>query len=108
MDMLTREQIAETNLTDWRKLGQGLHARYVVRDFGTAVGFVAAVGEAGDELGHHPRVTIGDGYVDLKLISDDAIYRDDEGSEHVVEWVTQRDIDLAQGIVQISAQRRVC
>ena len=61
MDMLTGEQIAATNLTDWRKLGQGLHARYVVGDFGTGVRFVAAVGEAGDALGHHPRVTMGDG-----------------------------------------------
>jgi len=51
----------------------------MVGDFGTAVRFVAAVGEAGDALGHHPRVTMGDGYVDLKLLTDDAVYRDDEG-----------------------------
>ena len=63
MDMLTGEQIAKTDLTDWRKLGQGLHARYVVGDFGTGVRFVAAVGEAGDALGHHPRVTMGDRHV---------------------------------------------
>ena len=81
MDMLTGEQIAKTNLTDWRKLGQGLHARYVVADFGTGVRFVAAVGEAGDAVGHHPRVPMGDGYVDLKLASDDAVYRDGEGTE---------------------------
>jgi 4a-hydroxytetrahydrobiopterin dehydratase len=37
MDMLTGDQIEEANLTDWRKLGQGLHARCVVRDFGTGV-----------------------------------------------------------------------
>jgi len=47
MDMLTDKEIAEANLTDWRKLGQGLHARYVVGDFGAGVRFVAAVGEAG-------------------------------------------------------------
>ena len=35
MDMLKGEQIAEANLTDWRKLAQGLHARYVTNDFGT-------------------------------------------------------------------------
>ena len=46
MDMLKGEQIAEANLTDWRKLGQGLHARYVVDDFGAGVRFVAAVGVA--------------------------------------------------------------
>ena len=46
MDMLKGEQIAEANLTDWRKLAQGLHARYVIDDFGTGARFVAAVGEA--------------------------------------------------------------
>jgi 4a-hydroxytetrahydrobiopterin dehydratase len=107
MDMLTGDQIAEANLTDWRKLGQGLHARYVVGDFGAGVRFVVAVGEAGDAFGHHPRVTMGDGYVDLRLLSDDAVYRDDEGSEHVVEWVTQRDVDLARRVSEIAAEQAV-
>jgi 4a-hydroxytetrahydrobiopterin dehydratase len=106
MDMLTGEQIAQHNLTDWRKLGQGLHARYIVDDFGAGVRFVAAAGEAGDKLGHHPRVTMGDRYVDFKLISDNAIYRDDEGTEHVVEWVTQRDVDLARRITEIAAEQK--
>ena len=107
MDMLKGEQIAEANLTDWRKLAQGLHARYVVGDFGTGARFVAAVGEAGDALGHHPRVSIGKGYVDLKLITDDAIYRDGEGTEHVIEWVTQQDVDLARRITEIAADHKV-
>ena len=102
MDMLTGAQIAAAGLADWRKLAQGLHARYLVRDFGTGARFVAAVGEAGDELGHHPSVSIGQGHVDLKLVSDDAIYRDDEGTEHVVEWVTQQDVDLARRITEIA------
>jgi 4a-hydroxytetrahydrobiopterin dehydratase len=46
MDMLKGERIAEANLTDWRKLAQGLHARYLVDDFGAGARFVAAVGEA--------------------------------------------------------------
>jgi 4a-hydroxytetrahydrobiopterin dehydratase len=107
MDMLTGEQIAKTNLTDWRKLGQGLHARYVVDDFGAGVRFVAAVGQAGDALGHYPRVAMGDGYVDLKLLSDDAVYRDAEGIEHIVEWVTQQDIDLARRVTEIAAEQAV-
>ena len=106
MDMLKGEQIAEANLTDWRKLAQGLHARYVVDDFGAGARFVTAVGEAGDALGHHPRVSIGNGYVDLKLVTDDAIYRDDEGTEHVVEWVTQQDVDLARRITEIAADHQ--
>src|SRR5688572_3440571 len=107
MDMLKGEQIAEANLTDWRKLAQGLHARYVIDDFATAARFVTAVGEAGDALGHHPRVSMGNGYVDLKLSSADAIYRDDEGTEHVVEWVTQQDVDLARRITEIAADHEL-
>jgi 4a-hydroxytetrahydrobiopterin dehydratase len=107
MDMLRGEQIAAADLTDWRKLAQGLHARYVVDDFGTGVRFVVAVGEAGDAVGHHPRVSIGDRHVDLELISDDAIYRDDEGNEHVVEWVTQQDVDLARRITEIAVDHGV-
>jgi 4a-hydroxytetrahydrobiopterin dehydratase len=107
MDMLKGDQIAEANLTDWRKLAQGLHARYLVHDFGTGARFVAAVGEAGDALGHHPSVSIGKGYVDLKLVSADAIYRDSEGTEHVVEWVTQQDVDLARLITEIAADHKV-
>ncbi len=90
MDILTGDEIAEARLTDWRKLAQGLHARYLVADFSTGARFVAAVGEAGDALGHYPSVSLGTEYVDLELVTADAVYRDDEGTEHVVEWVTQR------------------
>ncbi len=107
MDMLKGEQIAAANLTDWRKLAQGLHARYVVDDFAAGARFVAAVGEAGDAIGHHPSVSLGRGYVDLKLVSDDAIYRDDEGTELVVEWVTQQDVDLARRITEIAADHKL-
>ena len=107
MDMLRGEAIAEANLTDWRKLAQGLHARYVTDGFGTGARFVAAIAEAGDELAHHPRVSMGKEYVDLKLVSDDAIYRDAEGTEHVVEWVTQQDVDLARRISELAAHHNV-
>ena len=107
MDMLRGEAIAKANLTDWRKLAQGLHARYVTDGFGTGARFVAAIAEAGDELAHHPRVSMGKGYVDLKLVSDDAIYRDAEGTEHVVEWVTQQDVDLARRITEIAASHEI-
>lgn len=103
--MLMGEQIAEADLTQWRKLAQGLHARFVVDGFGEGAGFVSAVGEAGNAIGHHPRVAMGPGYVDLTLVSDDAIYRDDEGGELVVQWVTQQDVDLARAITQIAADQ---
>ena len=102
MDMLTGTQITEAALTDWRKLGQGLHARYVVDDFASGARFVSAVAQAGDAAGHHPRVTMGDAYVDLVLVSDDAVHRDADGIEHVVEWVTQQDVDLARRISELA------
>lgn len=107
MDMLRDEEIAKARLTDWRKLAQGLHARYLVDDFGTGARFVAAVGEAGDALGHHPSVAIGKGYVDLKLLTDDAIYRDDDGTEYVVQWPTQQDLDLARRITEIATDHHL-
>jgi 4a-hydroxytetrahydrobiopterin dehydratase len=103
MDMLMGDKIAEANLTDWRKLAQGLHARYEVNDFSTGARFIAAVGEAGDEAGHYPSVSMGTGFIDLKLITDDAIYRGDDGTEHVVAWPTQQDVDLARRITEIAA-----
>ena len=101
------DKIAEADLTDWRKLAQGLHARYVVEDFGSAARFVGAVGEAGDALGHHPRVAIGEGYVDLELVTDDAVHRDDDGTELILEWVTQQDVDLARRITEIAADHGI-
>jgi len=105
MDMLSGEQITAAGLADWRKLGQGLHARFALPDFRAGVRFLSAIGEAGQAGGHHPQVRMGTGYIDLKLISDDAIYRDDEGTGHQVEWVTQKDIDLARRISAIAAEQ---
>lgn len=105
MDMLKGDQIAAAKLTDWRKLAQGLHARYLVSNFASAARFVAAISQLGTELGHHPRVVIGPGMVDLSLVSPEAIYRAEDGSAYVVEWVTQRDIDLARAITRLAADQ---
>ena len=45
MDMLSGEQITEAGLADWRKLAQGLHARFVVADFASGARFLAAVAD---------------------------------------------------------------
>jgi 4a-hydroxytetrahydrobiopterin dehydratase len=104
MDMLHGAQIAEAGLGEWRKLAQGLHARYLVDGFGAAARFVASVAEGAEAVGHAPQVSIGSSHVDLKLVSDDAVYRDDDGSELVLQWVTQRDVDLARRITEIAAE----
>ena len=104
MDMLSGDQINDAHLTDWRKLAQGLHARYVVADFRSGARLLASIGDAVDGLGGHLRATVGDGFLDLKLISLDAVYRDGDGNEHVVEWVTEQDVDLARRISEVAAE----
>jgi 4a-hydroxytetrahydrobiopterin dehydratase len=106
MDMLSGTQITEANLTDWRKLGQGLHARYLVGDLRAGARFLTAIGEI-PEAAEHLEVRLGTRHVDLKLISHDAIYRDEAGTEHRVDWVTQRDIDLARQMSAIAAQQSI-
>jgi 4a-hydroxytetrahydrobiopterin dehydratase len=103
MTMLSQEQIDEAQLTDWRKLAQGLHARYLVADLAAGARLLAAVAETVD-TGDHLRATVGPGYVGLKLISPDAVYRDGDGNDHVVEWVTRPDIELARRIEAVAAE----
>jgi 4a-hydroxytetrahydrobiopterin dehydratase len=59
MDMLRSGQVAEGGLTEWRKLARGLHARYLVADFGAGARFVLAVAEAGDAIGHRASRSAG-------------------------------------------------
>jgi 4a-hydroxytetrahydrobiopterin dehydratase len=107
MDMLSGEQITAAHLKDWRKLGQGLHARFVVGDLRAGVRFLTAISEASPAAADHLEVRMGMGRVDLKLISNDAIHRDDEGAEHEVEWVTRHDVDLARRISEIAAEQSI-
>ena len=92
---LTNEQIAAAGLAEWRKLAQGLHARYVVDSFPAAARFVAEVAAVGERAGHHPRTTLGDTHVDLVLLSGDAVHRDENGIEHVVASTTPPAVSLA-------------
>jgi 4a-hydroxytetrahydrobiopterin dehydratase len=105
MDMLSGAQITAAGLMDWRKLGQALHARFVIGDFRTGVRFLDAIAEASDVAGHFPEIRMGTAFVDLKLLTGDAIYRDDAGTEHQVAWVTQKDVDLARRISEIAEEQ---
>jgi len=107
MDMLSGAQIAAAGLTDWRKLGQGLHARFVIGDLGAGVRFLTTISESGASAGDHLEVRMSGGCVDLKVISRDATYRDDSGTAHTVEWVTQEDVDLARRISAIAADQAI-
>jgi len=95
MAKLTSQQILDARLDDWRKLAQGLHARFLTGDFVTGLQFVTAVTEVAERANHHPDVTLTYSLVDVKLIS------------HDVSRVTQRDIDLARRISEIAHEQGI-
>lgn len=95
MEHLTSAQILEARLTDWRKLAQALHARFLTGDFVTGHAFVTAVTEAAELANHHPDLTLTYRFVDVKLIS------------HDVSQVTRRDIDLARRISEIAREQGI-
>lgn len=93
MDKLTTQQILDAGLDDWRRLAQGLHARFRTGDFATGLALVTAVGEAAEAANHHPDVTLTYPWVDITLVS------------HDVGGVTQRDVDLARRVSEIAGER---
>jgi 4a-hydroxytetrahydrobiopterin dehydratase len=103
MDMLTGESIAAADLTDWRKLAQGLHARFSVPDLAAGTRFLSALAESDPRVGEHLTASLGATYVDLALVSPDAVYRSASGTEYIVQWVTQDDLDLARRISTTAA-----
>jgi len=105
--MLSDQQIADARLADWRKLGQGLHARFLPSSFPAGTRFLAALAELDDAIGDALQVRMDARFVDLKLISDDAVYRDEDGVQHAVEWVTQRDVGLARRISEVAREQAV-
>lgn len=95
METLNVQQILDAGLSDWRRLAQALHARFLTGDFAAGLRFVTAVGEAAESANHHPDVRLSYPYVDLELLSHDA------GA------ITQRDVDLARRISEIAQEQGV-
>ncbi|WP_328520793.1 VOC family protein [Kribbella sp. NBC_00359] len=99
MDMLSWQAIRDAQLDDWRKLAEGLHARFLIGSFADGARFVGAVGEACAAGGHAPEVRLGNGFADVRLLSDDAV---EPGTDEGYPSVTQRDVDLARRISSIA------
>src|SRR3954464_4426436 len=78
-----------------------------IDDFGTGAQFVAAPGEAGDALGHHPRVSIGKGDVDSSWSATPPCTATTRASNTLFKGVTQHDVDLARRISEIAADHKV-
>jgi len=91
VERLNNQQILEAGLTDWRKLSQPLHARYLIRDLAEAASFVSAVVEVAEGDSRHLEMRLAHGVVDLSLCThEDGL------------WVTQKDVDLARKISTIA------
>lgn len=85
----------ENRLADWRKLATSLHARFLTKNFAAGLEFVTAVTEAAEAANHHPDVKLTYPWVDLLLIS------------HDVNAITARDLDLAEKISGLAADRGI-
>lgn len=106
-EMLKTKDIVGAELEDWRKLAQAFHGRFLTGDFATGLRFVAAIGALGEELGHQPEVKLTATFVDLKLISDDAVYQPDDGPAMQVPWVTQQDVEVARRISELAKEQGI-
>ena len=67
METLTTQEIIDAQLTDWRKLAQGLHARFLTDNFSSATAFLSAIAEVAGPADHFPEVRLTRQWVELKL-----------------------------------------
>ncbi|MGO3178866.1 MAG: 4a-hydroxytetrahydrobiopterin dehydratase [Brevibacterium linens] len=82
-------------LGDWQGLPDCIGARFLTGDFATGLDFVARIGAAAEEAGHHPDVTLTFPHVDIRLTS------------HDTGAVTERDLNLAGQISELAASTGV-
>jgi 4a-hydroxytetrahydrobiopterin dehydratase len=91
VDTLSRRQILDAGLQDWRKLGQALHASFRLPDLARAASFVAAVTATTGADGHLQHLKLTSGVVDLSV-----------GTREAGLWVTAADVELARRISGIA------
>jgi 4a-hydroxytetrahydrobiopterin dehydratase len=93
VDRLGNQQVLDEGLVDWRKLAQGLHARYLSPDYLAAARFVSAVAEVAEAADHRPDLRLTEGVIEVSLCThDDGL------------WVTQKDVDMARTISEIAKE----
>ncbi|MGZ4447774.1 MAG: 4a-hydroxytetrahydrobiopterin dehydratase [Nocardioides sp.] len=95
-ERLTSAQVAELEgLDDWRILFQALHVRYRTGDFATGLRLLGAIGEAAEEMDHHPDLDLRYAQLHVRLWS------------HDTGGVTERDVRLARRISALAAAEGV-
>lgn len=91
MTTLGVRDIDAAALDDWRLMLGGLHTRFRTGGFTQGLALANAVGEAAEEMNHHPDLNLRYGHVDVRLSSHDA------------GGVTSRDVALARRISELAA-----
>lgn len=84
-------RLPELGLEGWWADAE-LHAHFLTGDFAKGLVFVNGVGDAAEELGHHPDVLLTYGSVDITL------------SSHDVGAITDRDVELARRIQAVASK----
>ncbi|NOL40906.1 4a-hydroxytetrahydrobiopterin dehydratase [Kribbella sandramycini] len=101
--MLTVQEIQAAGLSDWSKLAQALHARFLASSFAAGVGFAQAAGKLAGA--HELDVRVTATFVDVRLVTPGAVHRDADGAEQSWPSVTQLDVDVARQISALAAER---
>ena len=89
---LTPRQVADAGLDGWLHGPGAIATRIRTGDFATGLRLVDAVGDAAEEMNHHPDLTLRYAEVDVRL------------SSHDVGGVTDRDVRLARRIGELAAE----
>lgn len=89
---LTPRQVADAGLDGWLHGPGALVTRIRTGDFATGLRLVNAVGEAAEEMNHHPDLTLRYTEVDVRLAS------------HDVGGVTDRDVRLARRVTELAGE----
>jgi 4a-hydroxytetrahydrobiopterin dehydratase len=93
-ETMTGQHVADAGLDGWAYLiaygAGGLQTRLHTKDFATGLEIVNAIGEAAEEMDHHPDLDLRYSRIDVRLTSHDA------------GGVTDRDVRLARRISEIA------
>lgn len=77
-------------LKDWTFNNNGIEKKFVFKNFSQGLGFIVQVGLLAEKQNHHPELFNVYNKVDIRL------------STHDANGLTDKDIDLAKAIDQIS------
>ena len=89
--VLNHTDVHAAGIDDWQVLLRSIHTRFRTGDFVTGLRLANAIGEAAEELNHHPDLDLRYPHLDVKLTS------------HDVRGITARDLRLARRISELAA-----